>query len=124
MEEAEGRVTIAPEILVTIARLTTLSVPGVARMAGGHPAGLGRRLRRNVATGEGVLITYENHHVCVDLYIVVEADVNMRRVGKQIQNAVTRAIHDMVGLEVKRVDVHIQDVAYPTTPQTHPSSTD
>jgi uncharacterized alkaline shock family protein YloU len=38
--------------------------------------------------------------------------VNMRRVSQKIQEAVTRAIQDMVGMQVSAVNIHIQDVAY------------
>jgi uncharacterized alkaline shock family protein YloU len=36
----------------------------------------------------------------------------MLNIGHQIQTEVTRAIQDMVGMEVASVDVHIEDVAH------------
>lgn len=111
MQESAGRVTIAPDVLVTIARLTTQSVDGVARMCPIGP-NLIEKLFQRVAGGDGVQIIVTDDMVKVDLYIIVSPDVNMRQVSQYIQTAVTRAIQDMVGMQVKAVNVHIQDVAY------------
>ena len=112
MEEKLGKVIIAPNVLVTIARLTTLSVPGVARMSPGWSGGVNRLLGRTDA-GEGVRIDVEDDVVSVDLYIVAEGGTDMLRLSRQIQAKVTRAIKDMVGMPVKEVNVHIQDVESP-----------
>ncbi len=102
-----GKITVAPEVLETIARLTTLAVPGVARLV--SPAGVRRLLRHN-----GVKLEVIGNSVRVELYVVTEPDANMLNVGRQIQAEVTRAIQDMVGMEVQSVDVHIEDVAHPS----------
>lgn len=109
MQESVGRVTIAPDVLVTIARLTTQTVDGVARMCSTGP-NLVEKLFRRVAGGDGVQITVADDRVKVDLYIIVAPNVNMRQVSQYIQLAVTRAIQDMVGMQVQAVNVHIQDV--------------
>jgi len=49
--------------------------------------------------------------VLVDIYLVVEAGYNMLALGRQVQTEVTRAIQDMVGLDVEAVNVYIEDVA-------------
>jgi len=108
-EEQLGKVFVAPNVLVTIARLTALSVPGVARMSPGWSGGVNRLLGRTGA-GDGVRIDVEDDVVSVDLYIVVEAGTDMLGLSRQIQATVTRAIKDMVGMPVKEVNVHIQDV--------------
>jgi uncharacterized alkaline shock family protein YloU len=100
-----GRITVAPEVLETIARLTTLAVPGVARLV--SPPGMRRLLRH-----AGVRLEVTDNSVHVELWVVTEPDVNMLNIGHQIQAEVTRAIQDMVGMEVQSVDVHIEDVAY------------
>lgn len=108
MDESRGRVTIDPDVLVTIARLTTLAVPGVARMA---PGGMRDLLRR--AGSEGVQIAVEGDCVRADLYIVVEADQKLREVARAIQSEVARAIRDMVGMDVAAINIHIEDVDWP-----------
>jgi uncharacterized alkaline shock family protein YloU len=101
-----GKITIAPEVLETTARLTTLAVPGVARLI--SPPGMPRLLRH-----DGVRIEVTGNSVRVKLYVVTEPRVNMLSVGRQIQAEVTRAIRDMIGMEVQSVDVYVEDVARP-----------
>lgn len=105
MEEvpALGRITVDPEVLETIARLTALAVPGVARIA---PVPRSRLLGGK----EGVRITLQDGSVLVDLYLVVESGYNMLALGRQVQAEVTRAIQEMVGLDVEAVNVYIEDV--------------
>ncbi|MCX7682923.1 MAG: Asp23/Gls24 family envelope stress response protein [Anaerolineae bacterium] len=106
MEEqpCPGRITIAPEVLEITARLTALAVPGVVRLI--SPPGMSRLLRH-----DGVKVEVVDNKVRVKLYVVTKPDVNMLNVGRHIQSEVTRAIQDMVGMEVECVDVYIEDVA-------------
>ena len=99
-----GRVTIAPRVLETIARLTTLAVPGVCRIS--SQPGVQRLLGH-----DGVKIDVEGDVVCVELYVVTDTNVIMLNVGRQVQAEVTRAIQDIAGLKVGSVNVHIEDVA-------------
>ncbi len=108
---AQGTTTIAPGVLVTIARLTALGVPGVAAMA--HVAGGANRLFRR-GSGEGVRIEVSDHSVEVDLYLILAQGMNVRDVSRHVQSEVARAIELMVGMQVSRVDVHIEDVDYST----------
>lgn len=114
MKEKSGKVIIAPNVLVTIAKLTALSVPGVVRMSPGWTDSVGRLLRRR-GPGEGVRIEVEDDTVGVDLYIVVEQDVNMLELSQEVQAEVSRAVQDMVGMAVKQVNIHIQDVEIPSS---------
>jgi uncharacterized alkaline shock family protein YloU len=112
MEEKLGKVTIAPEVLVTIARLTTLCTPGVVRMSTDWMGNVNRLLGRT-SSGGGVRIEVEDDAVTVDLYVIVEPGVNMYNLGQAIQAEVTRAVNDMVGVTVRTVNIHIQDVDEP-----------
>ncbi len=109
--ERIGKTTVAPEVLLTIARLTTLGVPGVSRMSP-MPGGVNRLFKRGY--GEGVRLDIrEDDQVYADLYVILKSDVNIRDVSRQIQQHVTRAITEMVGMEVGRVNIHIEDIDYP-----------
>jgi uncharacterized alkaline shock family protein YloU len=99
-----GEITIAPEVLVTTARLTALAVPGVARLV--SPPGVGRLL-----PNEGVRVKTVDDKVYVKVYVMTDPGVNMLAVGRKIRAEITRALQDMVGVAVEAVDVHIEDVA-------------
>lgn len=111
MDRVPGTVTIAPEVLVTIAQLTTQDVEGVHEMSPAWTREVNRLFGR-VHVGDGVQIKVEDTEVTVDLYIIVDHDVNMLRLGRKLQSEVTRAIEEMVGMDVRGVNVHIDDVHY------------
>ena len=105
-----GKTTIAPHVLLTIARLTTLDIAGVSHMSP-RPGGVNRMFQRGY--DEGVCIRIEDNRVYADLYVILDHDINVREVSRNIQNGVSRAITEMVGMEVGRVNVHIEDIQYP-----------
>jgi uncharacterized alkaline shock family protein YloU len=109
------KTTIAPEVLMTIARLTALAVPGVSRLVP-IPHGVHRLLKRNPQQ-EGVVIEVQEDTVGVDLYLAMLNGVNVREVGQNVQAEVGRAISDMVGMQSGRINVHIEEIDFPTEAQ-------
>lgn len=109
LEERLGKVTIAPDVLVTIVRLATLSIPGVTRMSSSLTGSVDRFLGR-AHIGEGVRIEIEDESVSVELHIIVEPKANMLKLGRTIQAEVARAISDMVGMSVRQINVYIDNV--------------
>lgn len=103
-------VTIAPGVLLTIARLATLDVPGVMRM-GNTPGGVDRLLRR-VPAANGVQIAVADDTVTVHVYVVADATANLREMSLQIQRSVERSIRELLGMKVESVNVHIEDVVF------------
>lgn len=106
---AIGKTTIAPDVLVTIARLTALGVPGVSRLYP-IPGGLNRLFTRGA--NEGVRILVENNTVYTDLYVVLNGDENVRNVCRTIQQRIARAVSEMVGMEVGKINIHVEDMDY------------
>lgn len=108
----ESKITIAPDVLVTITRLAALSVPGVSRMAQ-VTGGVNRFFKRGIH--DGVRIEIEDNVAVVGLYLVLKPDVNIREVGRNVQGQVARALQEMVGMDVAEVEIHIEDIAYEAT---------
>lgn len=107
-----GKTTIATDVLLTISRLTTLQVEGVSRMY--HiPGGVNRLFTRG-EYGEGVHIKIEDDRIFADIHVVLKHDVNIREVSRNIQHEVKRAFSEMVGMEVGRINVHIENIDYPS----------
>lgn len=104
------QVTVSPGVLLTIARLSTLKVEGVARM-GAVPGGV-NRLWRRTASAEGVQILVDDQNVTVGLFVVINAKMNMREVSSKIQQVVARAIREIVGMDVLSINVHVEDVDF------------
>lgn len=77
---------------------------------GSVPADINRLFQRGY--GEGVSIEIKDEVVTLDLYLILTQDVNIRDVSRQVQHNVARAISEMVGMQVGRVNVHIEDIDF------------
>jgi len=108
--ESAGKTTLSPDVLLTIARQAALEVEGVSSMAP-IKGGVNRLFGRGY---DGVRMTIEDNNVFVDLYLVLEKDVNIREASRTIQQKVARSIAEMTGLEVGHVNIHIEDIQYPS----------
>jgi len=108
-DNTQGKTTVAPEVLTTIARLSALSVPGVSRLAP-VSGGVNRFFKRG--SGDGVRIETEENTVFVDLHLILQEEVNIREVSRNVQQNVARAIQEMVGMDVGHVNIHIEDIDY------------
>ena len=103
------KTTVAPDVLVTIARLSALSVPGVSRMAN-VTGGVNRLFKRGVH--DGVRIGVEDNVIVANLYLILKKDVNIREVSRNVQGQVARALQDLVGMDVGEVEIHVENIDY------------
>jgi len=109
VEENLGKVTIAPNVLVTIVQKTAGAFPGVAWL---HPSVPGVKRWLGLHTvGQGVEVAIAGDQVVVDVYLVARRGVDLLQMGRQLQGEVARAIQDIVCMQVREVNVHIEDVA-------------
>ena len=105
-----GKTTIAHDVLLTIARLSAVQTPGVARTSP-LPVGVDRIFKRGIE--DGVRIEVRDQAVVIDLYLVLEPGYNLREVGRAVQAAVRRAVEEMVGMDVLAVNLHVEDISDP-----------
>lgn len=108
MYESLGKVTIAPNVLTTIVRLTTLEQRGVRALAAFPPKVRG--LLAGGAGEEGIFVEVSDEGVAVEVHVVADASANMLKLGEALQNRITRAIEEMVGMPVAAVNVFIDSV--------------
>ncbi len=109
MEETIGRVTIAPRVLLTVARFAALEQPGVARLARAvppRPARFGGR----AASTRGVAVLVREGRVTVEVHVIADGTVSARDLGASVQRAITTALEEMVGMPVEAVNVYIDNV--------------
>jgi uncharacterized alkaline shock family protein YloU len=107
-----GKTTIAPEVLLTIARLTAKKISGVSRLCP-VPGGIDRLFKKNIQQGDGICIEITEDTVFIDIYVALKNDVIVRDVCREIQREVQRAVTEMVGMPVGRVNIHVEDIDYP-----------
>ena len=104
-----GKTTLAPEVLLTIARMSALGVEGVSHLAQ-ISGGFDRLFRQD--SDNGVQMSVEDGIVYIELYVVLKKEFNVREVSRNLQTQVARAISEMVGMEVGHVNIHIEDIDY------------
>lgn len=109
MEEKLGKVTIAPNVLVTIVQKTAMSEPGVAQLCDNVPGV--RRLLGIQTVSRGVEVSVEDSTVAVNVYLVARRGIDLLEMGRNLQHEITRAMQDIVGMEVREVNIHIDDIA-------------
>lgn len=109
METIQGKTTVSPEVLITIASLAALEVPGVSRLAP-VSGGVNRLFRRGIS--DGVRIEAKENTAYVDLFLILKDGVNIREVSRNVQANVARSVHEMVGMDVGEVNVHIEDIDF------------
>ncbi|NPV06444.1 MAG: Asp23/Gls24 family envelope stress response protein [Anaerolineae bacterium] len=108
MPSGRDRIVVHPRVIATIAALTALSVPGVARLQEG---GCGRWLR--VARGRrvrGVQLRIDGDTVAIQLHLVISAGFSLLEVSRRVQSAVARAITEMTDMQVQHVNIEIEGV--------------
>jgi uncharacterized alkaline shock family protein YloU len=104
-----GKTTVAPDVLITITRLSALSVPGVSRMAK-VTGGVNRFFKRGVH--DGVRLEIKDNTVFANLYLILKNDVNIREVSRNVQGQVawisarSRSTLKTSITEIKRLSRH------------------
>jgi len=111
-----GKTVIAPEVIGKIVGLAARDIPGVYALGGGAARAFGAIRGAVGATdhAQGVNVEVGEKQVAVDLTLVVEYPVALQDVADQVRDAVYRAIHNLVGMEVSEVNISINDVHIPS----------
>lgn len=107
ISQSLGRIEVAPEVILTIARSVMQKVDGVTRM-GTPPSGLWRRATRE----EGIVLQYAGGKLVFDIYVLMNPHSNMVETSRQLQAAIIEAMDYMVGIPVETVNIHVEDVTY------------
>jgi uncharacterized alkaline shock family protein YloU len=105
-----GRIEVVPEVLLDIVAQTALLADGVARLAD-LPPNASRRTKRRMRQ-DGVTLELEDDGATFDLYLIMQPHVNVLAISRAIQVACIEAVDKMVGLPVKAVNIHIEDIVY------------
>ena len=111
-EEIAGEITISPDIIATLAAITTMKVPGVTGMGGLPTAPLSTLVGRK-DINKGVKVERKDKTVNLEISLVVNIDSSLIEVAKEVQKEVKRVIESKTGMTVSKIDISIRDVSYP-----------
>jgi uncharacterized alkaline shock family protein YloU len=109
-KESLGRIEVAPEVLLTIARLAASRVEGVAQF-GAVPPDIARLFQRGNRQG-GVLLDLSENKLRFNIYVIMDPHVNLMETSRRLQEAVKEAVDTMVDIPVEAVNVFVEDVRY------------
>lgn len=107
--ETQGVVRVARQVLLTIVINAALHVPDVVGVAAGETSRL--RLSGRPLPRHGVALSIKDNSVSANLFLIVARDADIVTVGSAVQQEVAAAIEHMVGMQVREVNIYIQDVA-------------
>ena len=105
-------VTVAPGVILTIVQMAVSNIEGVISL-GTTPGGVDRWLRRS-SGHDGVRLAIEDSGVRVDIYLLADGTRSLHETSRAVQAEVSRTIKEYVGMDVVAVNVHIEDVQFPT----------
>ncbi|MCI8403572.1 MAG: Asp23/Gls24 family envelope stress response protein [Clostridia bacterium] len=111
-EETVGNIKISVDVVSTIAGIATTEIDGVAGMYGTFAGGIAEMLGAKKNPSKGVKVDMSETSVRIDLYIVVEYGVRIPELAWEIQESVKNNVETMTGLEVQKVNIHIEGVSF------------
>ena len=107
--EPGSNIIYSGEVVSIIAGVAASEVEGIASMVN-VPNGSLLGKNRNVT--KGVKVEIGTEEASVDLYVTVEYGKPIQKAAHEAQESVRKAIEEMTGLHVVRVDVHVQGVSF------------
>lgn len=109
MNQGNGVVRIADEVVSIIAGIAATEIQGVAGMSGGITHGIAEMLgKKNLS--KGVKVNVGESEATIDLFVVLDYGVRIPDVTRAIQEAVKQNVETMTGLTVLEVNVFVQGV--------------
>ena len=107
--EPGSNIIYSNEVVSIIAGVAASEVEGIASMVS-VPNGNLLGKKRDIT--KGVKVEIGTEEASVDLYVTVEYGKPIQKAAQDAQEAVRKAIEEMTGLHVVRVDVHVQGVSF------------
>lgn len=112
-EQKNGTLKISDEVVAVCAANATLKTAGVADLAGDFTNALSKSILGKELLSKGVKASQTEDGVIIDIFVVVDYQVNIPSVAWEIQENVKNEIISMTELPVKAVNINVQGVHVP-----------
>lgn len=110
--EDVGNIKISVDVVSTIAGIATGEIKGVAGMYRPFANGIAEKLGAKKNPSKGVKVEMAENIAVIDVYIVVDYGVRIPELAWEIQENVKNSVENMTGLEVDKVNIHIEGVNF------------
>lgn len=107
-----GNVKISVDVVSTIAGIAASQISGVAGMYLSFAGGIAEKFGAKKNASKGVKVEMTDGSVRIDIYIVVDYGVRIPELAWEIQENVKNNVETMTGLEVEKVNIHIEGVSF------------
>ena len=107
----DGNVSISEDVIAIIAWEAMHEVEGYGGPGSGLTGELAELMGKKNAS-RGVRISGAAEGVAVEVYITVRFGYSVTKVAMSIQEAVSKAVQDMTGLQVSSVNVNVTGIAF------------
>ena len=110
-----GTTTIDDSVVAKVVGIAAREVDGVHSLGTGAARAIGA-IRDAIGQrdfGQGVKVEVGEKQVAADIVIVAEYPVALQQVADGVRGSVSRALEQIVGMEVAEVNVTVQDVHIP-----------
>lgn len=112
-EENGEQIKIDPSVLEVILGIAAKKIDGVVGMRGSLTSSIRRVLGRE-DRGKGVNVRMdENNGLIADVYVYLEAGVNVPSVAMKLQRALKAQLVQMTDLELKEINIHVVGLVFP-----------
>ncbi|MBS1249873.1 MAG: hypothetical protein MAG431_01458 [Chloroflexi bacterium] len=102
-----GNIHISTQAIATIAYQAAQRSYGVVGLASKNIAdGLANAIVKDPT--HGIDVEYDEHHIVIDLYIIVEYGTRIKSVAASVANTVQYNVEKALGLPVTEINVHVQ----------------
>lgn len=105
-----SNVKISDDVVQIIAGIAAGEVDGVQAMGNSIASGLAELLGGKKSVSRGVKVEVQENTVTIDVHVVVRYGVRIPDVAWNIQEKVKEAVETMTGLEVLKVNIHIDGI--------------
>lgn len=102
-----GSIHVAPRAIATIAHQATIESYGVVGLASKNLVNSLTNLVVKDPT-HGIDVHYDEEHVNIDLYVIVEYGTNIKSVASSVAKTVRYNVEKSLGLPINQVNVHVQ----------------
>ncbi|MBX4162665.1 MULTISPECIES: Asp23/Gls24 family envelope stress response protein [Priestia] len=106
----QNTLTFEDQVIKKIAGIAANEIKGILSMSGGFMSGLTDRFRSTEDITKGINAEVGEKQVALDLKVIVEYGKNVPSIFSETVHNVKKSVHDMTGLEVVEVNMHVEDV--------------
>ncbi|MFA6450661.1 MAG: Asp23/Gls24 family envelope stress response protein [bacterium] len=110
-----GKVEIFDNVIGTIAGVAISGIAGIAGMRGTFIDGIKKATtgRKDFSAGVEVRKEPDGKRHIIDMYIIIDYNVNVMAVAANAQKAVKQKVEEITGITISSVNIHVSDIRLP-----------